>query len=230
MGVRLKIDGNEIEVAEGTTLLEAARMLGIDIPTLCYHEALKPYGACRLCLVEVRAGSARGSTLVASCVFPVREGLEVNTSSEEIAEVRRGLIELLLARCPDAPQIQALAERFGVTRPPYRPRDHLCILCGLCVRACDEIVGAKAIDFSSRGKALEVTPPLLTPSAACIACGTCTTVCPTEAVRLEEITRVPQEHTLPDAYPAERCRVCGYHPSRPEFPASYEDWFKESTS
>ncbi len=227
MAVRLTIDGREIEVPEGTMILEAARMLGIEIPTLCFHEALKPYGACRLCVVEVRAGAARGGTLVASCVFPVRDGLEVHTSSDDVKGVRRGLIELLLARCPESRQIRALAERFGVAESPYRPRDHLCILCGLCVRACDEIVGARAIDFFSRGQSLDVKPPLLNPSAACIACGTCTTVCPTEAVRLEEIARVPHEHPVLEGRPAERCRVCGHHPATAVFPESYESWFKE---
>ncbi len=228
MGVKLKIDGRDVEVPEGTMMLEAARMLGIEIPTLCYHEALKPYGACRLCVVEVRAGSARASTLVASCVFPVREGLEVNTSSDEVKEVRRGLIELLLARCPESPRIQALAEKFGVAPPPYRKRDHFCILCGLCVRACDEMVGARAIDFFSRGQTLEVKPPLRNPSATCIACGTCTTVCPTEAVKLDEIARVAQAHPLSEDLPGERCVVCGHHPAVVRFPESYRDWFKKA--
>ncbi len=227
MGVKLKIDGREVEVPEGTMILEAARMLGIEIPTLCFHEALKPYGACRLCVVEVGAGSARGSTLVASCVFPVREGLEVNTASDDIKAVRYGLIELLLARCPESRQIKELAEKYGVAKPPFRPRDHSCILCGLCVRACDEIVGARAIDFSSRGQTLDVSPPLQSPSATCIACGTCTTVCPTEAVRLNEIARVPHAHPVHDARPGERCRVCGYHPPGAKFPESYESWFKK---
>lgn len=226
MSVRLRIDGQTVEVPEGTTILEAARMLGIEIPTLCYHEALKPYGACRLCLVEASAGSAPGKTLVASCVFPVREGLEVGTSSDEITEVRRGLIELLLARCPESKQIQDLAAAFGVRQPPYRLRDHTCILCGLCIRACAEIVGARAIDFSFRGQALDVKPPLMAPSSSCIACGTCTTVCPTEAVRLDEIARIAHGHSTAEAYPGERCRVCGSHPAHPVFPEDYKGWFE----
>ncbi|MCK4547607.1 MAG: (2Fe-2S)-binding protein [Candidatus Eisenbacteria sp.] len=225
MTIKLKIDKQDIEVPEGTTILEAARMLGIRIPTLCHHEALKPYGACRICLVEVRAGTARASTLVASCVFPVRQGLEVTTDSDEIREVRAGLLELLLARCPGSRQIRELAGEFGVHETPYTPRDHLCILCGLCVRVCDEIVGARAIDFSFRGQALDVKPPLLTPAGTCIACGTCTTVCPTEAVKLEEIARVPYGHAVSETHPGERCRVCGTHPTKPEFPANYDDWF-----
>ena len=96
MSVRLTIDGKAVEVPEGTTILEAARALGIKIPTLCYHEALRAYGACRLCVVEVSAGAARGSALVASCVFPVREGLQVTTTSPEITEARQVLVELLL--------------------------------------------------------------------------------------------------------------------------------------
>jgi bidirectional [NiFe] hydrogenase diaphorase subunit len=225
MSVNLKIDGQDISVSPGTTILEAARMLGIEIPTLCYHEALKPYGACRVCVVEVRAGAAKASTLVASCVFPVREGIEVTTRSEEIDEVRKGLFELLLSRCPESRQIRELAARFGVLEPPFKLRDHLCILCGLCVRACDEIVGARAIDFSFRGEALDVKPPLLSPSSTCIACGTCTTVCPTEAVRLDEIARIPYRHPVDEAHPGERCRVCGAHPNAPVFPETYDDWF-----
>jgi bidirectional [NiFe] hydrogenase diaphorase subunit len=227
MSVKLTIDNHEIEVPEGTTVLEAARMLGIRIPTLCYHEGVKPYGACRLCMVEVGAGSARGSTLVASCVFPVRPDLEVRTSSPEITEVRQMLLELLLARCPEAPAVRRLAEEYGVTGTEFELRDEKCILCGLCIRACAEIVGAKAIDFSFRGRKLEVKPPLKAPSATCIACGTCTTVCPTEAVRLDEIARIPQEHETVEAYPGERCRVCGSHPSSASFPESYADWFRK---
>jgi len=230
MGVRLTIDGRPVEVPEGTTILEAAQTLGIEIPTLCYHEALEPYGACRLCLVEVRAGSARGATQVASCVFPARENLEVTTDSPEITEVRRVLLELLLARCPESPQIRRLAEEFGVRETPFQLRDEACILCGLCVRACAEVVGARAIDFSFRGRALEVKPPLKVPSVSCIACGTCTTVCPTDAVRLDEIARTAHRHRIGEHAPGERCRVCAAYPASPEFPASYEDWFEPGGS
>lgn len=223
--VHLRIDGRPVDVPAGTTILEAARQLGIDIPTLCYHEALKPYGACRMCLVEVRAGTARGSAWVAACVFPVREGIEVVTATPEIEEIRRNLLELLLARCPGSPRVRALAARFGVRDTPYRPRDHTCILCGLCVRACEEIVGARAIDFACRGRALEVKPPLAAPSAACIGCGTCLTVCPTDAVKLAEISSVPYEHPADETRPAQRCRVCSAHPRRDTYPETYEDWF-----
>ena len=113
--VKLTIDNKEIEVADGTTILEAAEKLSIYIPTLCHHEALMPYGGCRLCVVEV---SKNGKTdLTTSCTYKAEEGLCVKTDTERVQKVRRLVLELLLAEAPDAQEIKDLASEMGVNRP-----------------------------------------------------------------------------------------------------------------
>ncbi len=186
--VRLRIDDKDVIVQEGMTILEAARSVGIDdIPTLCYHEALEPYGACRLCTVEI---TSRGEPkLVTSCTYPVEEGLEVKTRSEVVVAARKVLIEMLLARTPHAKVIQNLAEEYGVkeTRFKVDKPEELCILCGLCARFCEEVVGASAITFTQRGidRQIAVLPEIT--AEACIGCGACAKVCPTGLITLEDI-------------------------------------------
>jgi heterodisulfide reductase subunit A len=184
--IPLKIDGQSIEVEEGTTILEAAQRLGISIPTFCHHVALEPYGACRLCTVEIALGGR--SRLVTACNFPIRREMEVQTSSQKVLQGRKLLAELLLARCPNVPEIQQLAAGLGVTEVRFETQDELCYLCGLCVRVCHELIGQSAISFVGRGVDREVGPPFLKFSDDCIACGACAFVCPTGAIKLEEIT------------------------------------------
>ena len=105
--ITLTIDDKKVEVEEGSTILQAAEKLGITIPTLCHHKSLKPYGACRVCLVEI-AGS-RGSVIQASCVYPAHEGMVVRTDTERVLKTRRIMLELLLARCPDSERIKEMA-------------------------------------------------------------------------------------------------------------------------
>ena len=109
--VNLTIDGQLVEVPEGTTVLEAARKIGVKIPTLCYYEAIKPYGGCRLCLVEVTAGNRTFRT--ASCTYPVSEGLKVVTDSELVLKRRRMVIDLLWSKCPDVPILAEIAGNWG---------------------------------------------------------------------------------------------------------------------
>ena len=190
--VVLEIDGREVSVAGGTTILEAARTANIDIPTLCYHRALTPYGGCRLCTVEIcREGRSR---LVTSCVYPVEEGLVVWTKSPAVVRDRKMLIELMLAQAPGARAIQDLAHEYGVieTRFAVEDPENLCILCGLCARICEERVGASAINFVGRGVKRRVQTPFQVTSDVdfdvCLACGSCASVCPTGAIKLEDIT------------------------------------------
>ena len=157
--VTLKIDGREIKAEEGETVLEAARGAGIDIPTLCYHPALSPFGACRLCTVEI---TSRGrQRTVTSCNYPVEEGLVVATRSDAVMEIRQSIIELLLARCPNVKILQDLAQEYGVAKPRFRLGDEneKCILCGLCTRICEERMGASVINFVSRGVNRRVETP-----------------------------------------------------------------------
>ncbi|MGD8998276.1 MAG: 4Fe-4S dicluster domain-containing protein [Anaerolineae bacterium] len=184
--IPVTIDGQRIEVEEETTILEAAQRLGIHIPVLCHHPALEPYGACRLCMVEITYNG--WSRLVTSCNYPIRWEIEVETASEQVLEVRRLLAELILARCPDVPRVQELAASLGVSTPRFELGDELCYLCGLCVRVCEELIGQSAISFVGRGVDREVGTPFLKFTDACIACGACAFVCPTGAIKLEDIT------------------------------------------
>lgn len=181
--VTLTIDGQHVRVEGGTPILEVAKKLGIHIPTLCYHPALKPYGACRLCMVEVIKN--KWSKLVTSCNYPAEDGLEVSTSSDRVKRIRRVLMEFLLARCPNVPVIRQLAERKGIRASRLKKiDDQRCILCGLCVRTCEEMVGVSAISFTNRGTDREVNTPFGIASDVCIGCGACTYICPTTCIEM----------------------------------------------
>jgi NADH dehydrogenase/NADH:ubiquinone oxidoreductase subunit G len=193
-----------------------AREQGIPIPTLCYHEALEPFAACRMCVVEVEAG--RGRQLVASCAYPCADGLVVHTTSDAVLQSRRMTIELLTASAAHVPLIRAMAEELGVTSPRFSMEKDDCILCGLCVRACQEIVGVGAISVINRGIEKEVSSPFHIASNACIGCGTCVLVCPTGALTLADIIGGSRAvHTWQSEFEAVDCRVCGHHYLAPQF-------------
>ncbi len=185
--IQVTIDGRTTLVKLDTTILQAATDLGIEIPTLCHHPVLEPYGACRLCTVEViRDGWSR---LVTSCNYPIRQEIEVLTASDTVVSGRSMIVELLWARCPDAEVFQQLAAQYGIEKPAFELREgELCYLCGLCVRFCNEIVGARAISFVGRGVEREVGTPFYQVSEACIACGACEFICPTGAIKVTDVT------------------------------------------
>jgi NADH dehydrogenase/NADH:ubiquinone oxidoreductase subunit G len=186
--VKITVDGREITAPEESSLLAALLGEGFDIPTLCYHEAVSPYGACRLCLVEVNKKGWDDDwwKLTTSCNYPVLEGLSVRTESEKILKHRRLVIELILAMAPEAQQVREIAERLGVHHTRLRRQKRDCILCGLCARVCDEVVGASAITFHGRGGEKEMSTPFVEESSECIACGACVYVCPVDCIRMIE--------------------------------------------
>jgi len=174
--ITFKLNGLEAQVEEGTTLLEAARFYGFPIPTLCYNEGLSPYGACRLCVVEI--GEGPRAKLVSSCTYPAEEGLVVRTASERVLRARRMVIELLLASCPQSKVIQDLASAHDVRHQRFRQEYEDCILCGLCVRMCEEQMMAKAIGFRARGDRRTIGTPFDIKSEECRLCGGCIYICP----------------------------------------------------
>lgn len=174
--MKIKIDGIRFDAPEGYTVLEAARFLGIDIPTICYMDGLTSWGGCRLCLVEIGEGEKK--KMVTSCTYPVEEGLTVHTSSEKIVRTRKMILELLIAKCPTSKTLQDLASKMGLKQVRFEPEWNDCILCGLCVRMCNEQMMANAIGFVSRGDTLEITTPYDRNSEDCRKCGGCIYVCP----------------------------------------------------
>ncbi|HVN41525.1 MAG TPA: 2Fe-2S iron-sulfur cluster-binding protein, partial [Steroidobacteraceae bacterium] len=167
--VRLTINGSPVQVDEGSTVLEAARLYGIPIPTLCHADGLTPYGACRLCVVEI--GTAPRSRLSASCTTRATEGLVVRTNSERVQRARRLLLELYVATSPQSKRIQDLASAMGVRECRYEAKHEDCIQCGLCVRICNEQMIAGAIGFSGRGTTRKVSRPFDQTSELCRQCG-----------------------------------------------------------
>jgi NADH dehydrogenase/NADH:ubiquinone oxidoreductase subunit G len=174
--ISLTINSLKTSVEEGSTLLEAAKFLGFPIPTLCHMEGLSPYGACRLCVVEI--GEEPNSKLVTSCTYPAEEGLKVRTASERVIKARRMIIELLLASCPQSKTIQDIASIHNVKQQRFKQEYEECILCGLCVRMCKEQMMAGAIGFRSRGERRSLGTPFNVNSEVCRLCGGCIYVCP----------------------------------------------------
>ncbi len=204
--VNLTINGKQIQAPQGATILEAARAAGIYIPTLCYHPELRPEGACRLCMVE--ASGAR--TLVASCVYPVSEGMVVKTNTDKVREARKTVVELLLANHPkdclccqksgDC-ELQKIAADLGLRKirfeggetkahtidcsNPSLVRDQeKCILCGRCIRICRDVQGMNVYSFAGRGFNTIVSTAFEhdLKDAVCTYCGQCASVCPTGAI------------------------------------------------
>ena len=173
---KLIINGIEVEVERGTSVLEAARFLGLPIPTLCHDDGLTPYGACRLCVVEVTNGPR--AKLQSACTLVAEEGLVVQTHSARVERARQLLLELYVATSPQSKTIQDLASRYGVTRVRLAPEFEDCIQCGKCVRICREQMMAGAIGFAYRGAHRKVMAPFRPQSDVCRQCGACMYICP----------------------------------------------------
>ncbi len=203
--ISLQVDGKQVTVEEGMTILQAARSVGVAIPTLCDHEKLAPYGACRLCTVEA---DAHGRTnLIAACQHPVEKDLVIRTRTEQLDRIRKVLLEQMLAHAPDSEQIVALAQIYGADPNRFEKDANFCILCGLCVRYCAEIKQKHAVGFFDRGAKREIN---FIPEIAvreCWDCKECFPLCPTSALQaayvLTEALMSPPEPV------AKGCGGCG---------------------
>ncbi|MGH2851595.1 MAG: 2Fe-2S iron-sulfur cluster-binding protein, partial [Solirubrobacteraceae bacterium] len=198
--MRVTIDGTEVEVEAGATVLEAIRQAGGDVPTLCFDDRQAPFGACRVCLV----GAAGAKGPIPACTTPCREGLEIDTQDPTARRVVGAIVELVLSELPVAPaphtELATVARWVGVEgqrwpgtthpvdhdeRHPYLAFQHeLCISCGRCIRACDEVQGAFALTATGRGFAANVTAGLDGGfrDSTCVSCGACADSCPTDAI------------------------------------------------
>jgi NADH dehydrogenase/NADH:ubiquinone oxidoreductase subunit G len=175
--ILLQIDGREVKAKKGMTILEAAQSAGIFIPTLCHHEQLEPYGACRICTVEAEIGGR--TNLVAACIYPVEPNLVVRTRSEKVDKTRKILLEQFLAHAPDAPALQDLAQEYGADKDRFEKESSFCILCGLCVRYCAEVKKKHAVGFVDRGARREIHFIPEIASKECWNCKECFPLCPT---------------------------------------------------
>jgi len=212
--VPITIDGQMVQIDQRVPIIDAAKKAGIVIPTLCYHEALKPYGSCRLCMVEIIMNKQR--RLVTACNFPVEGGMEVFTDTAKLRHIRKMIIELLLARCPDVPSLHTMAKQMGIKSSRFKKQGAAeCILCGLCVRFCEEVVGVSAIGLANRGIDREVATPFKVASDVCIGCGSCTYICPTGCIEMLPDEKTPQmrrmnigKHSLNPCINDFNCETC----------------------
>ncbi len=187
--VTFTINRKQYQAVPGETVIKVLIREGIDIPYLCYHESLAPYGACRLCMVDVTSGDRPGIT--ASCALPAVDGLAVETDTPHIVQMRKVLLEMYLGEAPGSEEIRALAEKYGVdstrfTRTDLSASGDRCVLCGVCARVCRESLNVGAIDYSGRGIRSSIHAPWFELSGTCIGCGSCAANCPTSAITFED--------------------------------------------
>jgi len=197
------VDGTTVAVAPGTTVLEAARAAGHDVPVLCFDDRLAPFGACRVCLVGT-PGRDGGTDVIPACTTPCRDGQVIDTKDPRARRVAGAVVELVLSELPVPPaphtELAAVAREFGIEvlrwtgetrqpdhdeRHPYLALQHeLCISCGRCVRACDEIQGAFALTAVGRGFHAGITAGIDQGfrESTCVSCGACADTCPTDAI------------------------------------------------
>jgi NADH dehydrogenase/NADH:ubiquinone oxidoreductase subunit G len=184
--INMTIDGKSVQANEGSSVLQKIRDLHIEMPTLCYHPELAAFGACRLCTVEVRANGKW--KLAAACELPASQGLEIRTAAENAVKARKLAAELLYFQYPTTSAVRDIARKMGVSLAPAADEGHDCILCGLCMRTCRDIVGVSALAFADRGPGRNLAEPKIDFIAEkCIGCGSCAYVCPTGYVRMDSV-------------------------------------------
>jgi NADH dehydrogenase/NADH:ubiquinone oxidoreductase subunit G len=196
----VQIDEKEVKATEGMTVLEAAHSAGISIPTLCHHEKLEPFGACRLCIVQVQVGN--WTKHVVSCVYTVEENLIVRTRSEKIDKIRKMILELQLCHAPDSPELLAYAEEYGADKDRFEKEASFCIHCGLCVRYCAEVKQKNAVGFVDRGIRKEISFIPEIAAKECWDCKECFPLCPTEALQAAYVLTKSLISSSPSLEPA----------------------------
>lgn len=187
--VTITINGKIVQARENEYLLSVLRRENIDVLTLCHHDAVEPSGACRLCVVEITKVEWDGwCDYVTSCLYPVVEGLIVNTHAPKVIELRKSILDLFLARHPQSILIKEIAAEYGILKTQYETvvDGNNCILCGLCTRICDSM-GFDAISTVGRGHGKEVAPPLNMAPADCVGCLACAKNCPTNFIEYKVI-------------------------------------------
>jgi NADP-reducing hydrogenase subunit HndD len=216
MSIQIEVNGKKIEAVEDETILTALNRNGIKVPTLCHMKDFIPSGACRICIVELEGSSK----LVSSCSFPVYDGMKILTHSPRVAESRKTIIELLLSNHPDDClycvrnsncELQSLSKEYHVIERRIRGKknslkiDHSgtsiirdpekCILCGRCVRVCEETMGVACIDYIHRGShtIIGTTMGKGLNTSSCVNCGQCIMVCPTGAITERNQVNLVQE-------------------------------------
>lgn len=211
--VTIVIDGNEYVVEEGLSLLKVLRAEGKNIPSLCYHPALKkPIAACKLCAVQIRAKD-RPEKVALSCAIKTSAGLCVETDTDAVRQSRSQAIVQMLAFAPQSPVLLKLAADYGIEMP-FQPDG--CIRCLLCERVCREIVGVDALRVVKKDGRKFIVPI----EGACIGCGTCANICPTQAIRIEDrenVRTISIRDEIIGIHPLERCEVCGRRFATPKF-------------
>jgi len=221
------IDGRTVQAVKDQCVLDVARENGIYSPSLCYNPEVKSSGgACRVCLVEAHQGGKM--RLVTSCNYPVRKGLEVKTDTPFVHKIRKGVLELLLARVPDSDVIRDMAAKEGLTETRFRKDEgeknrYKCISCALCTNVCAEVVGVSAISMEDRGADKKPATPYHKPSDVCIGCGACVYACPTGAITMKE--KGDTRRIWGKDFKMIKCSVC----STPYIPEAQVDWIVKTT-
>ncbi|MHB1394043.1 MAG: 2Fe-2S iron-sulfur cluster-binding protein [Clostridia bacterium] len=213
--MKVLIDDRTCDAEYGEYILAVAKRNGIDIPNLCHSDALAGLGTCRLCVVEIM--EEQKTKVVASCIYPITHELEIKTDSSRIFRIRKTIMKLLLSRAPENACLNSLARQYGLQPsklPDLPDKAEDCILCGLCVKACEKM-GTNAISTVGRGTGKKVSTPYDEPSAACVGCGSCAAVCPTGVIGMEDKngTRAIWGKT----FEMLRCEKCGHYIAPKEY-------------
>jgi len=208
--VRFKINNTGVDAERGIYVLPLIQKLGIYVPTLCYHPAVKPYGACRLCLIEVKDKRSR-IKITTSCNYPAQEGIEIFTDTEKVKRARKLIMEMLLAQASGSEEIKEFAKKLEVEKTTMDTAESTekCIMCGLCIRVCEELIGLGCLTFEGKGVGRKVTTPWNTSSDLCIGCGACAAVCPTGAIIISDVERYREINKTKVRLPLLKCNECG---------------------